>query len=318
MDSKPLSKDSMKSTWRTAPRSEWNINHYLLDALNVHPIDLNKEIPVHSKDKKVPYMPQWYLHRWILFYSSIPLLLHETYTKFTGHTIGPIPAFGLYFLAFNGILIYQVHIFRRLSHKYGFLDGKHERDGVPDLGVGKISWLYLPLKIGVYGLVLDFWFYWYHRLMHDVGSLWKYHRTHHLTKHPNPLLVAYADHAQEFFDMVVVPVVTYFSLKFLGFPMGFYEWWVCHQYVAFGEVMAHCGLRMYLAIPSTFSWGLQIVGSDLVVEDHDLHHRMGWRKSFNYGKQSRLWDRVFGTCLERFESVDGNVDYENTAEMPLF
>ena len=59
MDSKPLSKDSMQSTWRTAPRSEWNISHYLLDALNAHPIDLNKAIPVHSKDEKIPYMPQW-------------------------------------------------------------------------------------------------------------------------------------------------------------------------------------------------------------------------------------------------------------------
>jgi hypothetical protein len=35
--------------------------HYLLDALNAHPIDLDKEVPVHSKDEKVPYMPQWYL-----------------------------------------------------------------------------------------------------------------------------------------------------------------------------------------------------------------------------------------------------------------
>jgi hypothetical protein len=37
--------------------------------------------------------------------------------------------------------------------------------------------------------------------------LWKYHRTHHLTKHPNPLLTLYADTEQEFFDILgVVPV----------------------------------------------------------------------------------------------------------------
>ncbi|KAJ5193200.1 hypothetical protein N7449_009342 [Penicillium cf. viridicatum] len=195
MDSKPLSKDSMQSTWRTAPRSEWNISHYLLDALNAHPIDLNKAIPVHSKDEKIPYMPQWYLQRWVLFYSALPLLLHEAYMAYTGRTIGPITAFNFYFIAFNATVIYQVHILRRLGHKYGFLDGdKHARDGVPDVGVAKIvaslykttgsrmilsillsynktqrpsqmSWIWLPLEIGVYGIVLDFWFYWYHRLM---------------------------------------------------------------------------------------------------------------------------------------------------------
>ncbi|CAI7565233.1 unnamed protein product [Penicillium viridicatum] len=319
MDSKPLSKDSMQSTWRTAPRSEWNISHYLLDALNAHPIDLNKAVPVHSKDEKIPYMPQWYLQRWVLFYSALPLLLHEAYMAYTGHTIGPLTAFNFYFFAFNATVIYQVHILRRLGHKYGFLDGdKHERDGVPDVGVAKMSWLWLPLEIGVYGIVLDFWFYWYHRLMHDVSYLWKYHRTHHLTKHPNPLLAAYADHEQEFFDMVGVPMMTYFTLKLVGLPMGFYEWWICHEYVAFTEVFGHSGLRMHSGAVSTLVWLLQLFGADIVIEDHDLHHRKGWRKSYNYGKQTRLWDRVFGTCMERIESVEGNVDYENTAEMPLF
>ncbi|CAG7945232.1 unnamed protein product [Penicillium nalgiovense] len=348
MASKPVSKDSMQSTWRTGPRSEWNISHYLLDALNAHPIDLDKEVPVHSKDEKVPYMPQWYLQRWVIFYSAIPLLLHEIYMAFTGRTMGPITAFNFYFFAFNATVIYQVHILRRLGHKYGFLDGdKHARDGVPDVGVAKVvtslykttgsrmilstflsynqsqrpsqmSWVWLPLEIGLYGIVLDFWFYWYHRLMHDVSYLWKYHRTHHLTKHPNPLLAAYADHEQEFFDMVGVPVMTYFSLKLFGLPMGFYEWWICHEYVAFAEVFGHSGLRIHSGVPSTMGWLLQMFDAEIVIEDHDLHHRKGWRKSHNYGKQTRLWDRIFGTCTERIESVKGNIDYENTAEMPLF
>ena len=181
-----------------------------------------------------------------------------------------------------------------------------------------MSWAWLPLEIGLYGIVLDFWFYWYHRLMHDVSFLWKFHRTHHLTKHPNPLLAAYADHEQEFFDMVCVPMMTYFTLKLVGLPMGFYEWWICHNYVAFAEVFGHSGLRMHLTVPSTLSWLLQMFECEIVIEDHDLHHRKGWRKSHNYGKQTRLWDRIFGTCTERIESVEDNVDYENVATMPLF
>ncbi|EAW09107.1 sterol desaturase family protein [Aspergillus clavatus NRRL 1] len=341
-------RDSMKSTWRTAARDTWGYRHWLIHILNVYPSELNQEVPVHSKDEPVPYMPQWSLHIWILFYSSLPLLFHQAYASYTGRHLGPLSVFNLYFFAFNAIIICQVHILRRLGHIYGFLDGdNHERDGIPDVGVGKVvgslykttgsrlalsiylshrtsqlpadlNWYWLPLEVGLYGIVLDFYFYWYHRLMHDVPSLWRFHRTHHLTKHPNPLLAAYADHEQEFGDMVAVPLLTYLTLKTFGLPMGFYGWWICHAYVAFAEVLGHSGLRVHSTAPSSLSWLLQWLDAELVIEDHDLHHRKGWRKSHNYGKQTRLWDRVFGTCHGRIESVAENVDYGNTARMPLF
>ena len=343
-------KDSMKSTWRRGDRSTWTIDHWAIHLLNAYPIDLDRPVPVHSKDDKIPYMTQTSLHQWVIFYASLPLIAHQAYSLFTGRVLGPYAAFGLYFMAFNAIVIYQVHILRRLGHKYGFLDGdQHERDGVPDVGVGRVTqsvykttgsrlilavwmtykpgldslpssmnWAWLPLEIGLYGIVLDFWFYWYHRLMHDVGFLWKFHRKHHLTKHPNPLLSAYADHEQEFFDMVVIPLMTYFTLKTIGLPMGFYEWWVCHAYIAFVEVFGHSGLRLHMTIPSTLTWLLQMLDAEIVIEDHDLHHRKGWRKSHNYGKQTRLWDKIFGTSIDRIESKSENVDYVNTAPMPLF
>jgi sterol desaturase/sphingolipid hydroxylase (fatty acid hydroxylase superfamily) len=100
--------------------------------------------------------------------------------------------------------------------------------------------------------------------------------------------------------------------------MGFYEWWICHQYVVFAELAGHSGLRVHASPPSTLSWLLRWFDAELVIEDHDLHHRKGWKKSHNYGKQTRLWDRVFGTCCDRIESVQGNVDYVNQSPMPLY
>ncbi|PYH75020.1 sterol desaturase family protein [Aspergillus vadensis CBS 113365] len=340
-------KDSMKSTWRTGNRDEWGFSHWLLELLNVHPIALDQKVPVHSKQEKLPYMPQWSLNLWVLFYAAVPLAINQAYISYMGHNLGPFALFNLYFFSFNATVIHQVKMLRRLGHTYGFLDGdQHERDGIPDVGVRKVTaslykttgsrlvmaiylsyynqapmamdWTWLPLMIGLYGIVLDFWFYWYHRIMHDVSFLWKYHRTHHLTKHPNPLLAAYADHEQEFFDMVGVPFMTYMSLKFMGLPMGFYEWWICHQYVAFAEVFGHSGLRVHMTVPSTLSWLLQWMNAEIVIEDHDLHHRKGWRKSHNYGKQTRLWDQIFGTCHERIESAESNVDYTKSVYMPLF
>lgn len=237
---------------------------------------------------------------------------------------------------------------RGIAHKVGFLDGDvNERDGVPDVAVGKVlnsllstsfwrpvftvwlsyraseapldmSWAWLPLEIGLYGIVLDFWFYWYHRLMHEVEGLWKYHRTHHLTKHPNPLLTLYADSEQEFFDIAGIPLMTYLTLKLMGLPMGFYEWWVCHQYIMFTELAGHSGLRLYTPPPSTVTWLLRIFKAEITIEDHDIHHRRGWRKSANYGKQTQLWDRVFGTHRERLECADSNIDWTTPVDFPLF
>lgn len=341
-------KDSMKSTWRDADKSEWSYYHHLIDYLDLYPVEREKEVPVHSKDEKVAYMPQWSQHRYILTYSVLPLIAHQVLSSYTGYNLGPFAAFNFYFLAFNLFIIYEAKLLRRLGHTYGFLDGdKHERDGIPNVGIAKIvaslykttgsrlimsiyltynpnqlpgdtNWAWLPLEIGLYGIVLDFWFYWYHRAMHDVSFLWKFHRTHHLTKHPNPLLSAYADHEQEFFDMVGVPFFTYMTLKAFGLPMGFYEWWICHAYIAFTEVLGHSGLRVHGLSASTMGWLLTWLDADIVIEDHDLHHRKGYRKSHNYGKQTRLWDRIFGTCHDRIESVNDNIDYENTAPVPLY
>jgi sterol desaturase/sphingolipid hydroxylase (fatty acid hydroxylase superfamily) len=339
-------KDSMKSTWRLDP-SRWTLSHRLYNVLDILPVELGREVPVHSKQDKVPYVHDWQMNRWVIVHAAIPILIHHAYVTYTGQNIGPIAAFVFYSVAFKLIAIHEIRMLRELGHKYGYFDGdKHERDGVPDIGVDKvvrsliststfrplftvflsyrtsqapvtISWMWLPLEVALYGVILDFWFYWYHRLMHDVPKLWQYHRTHHLTKHPNPLLTLYADTEQELFDIAGIPIMTYFTLRLLGLPMGFYDWWVCHQFVVFAELAGHSGLRVHATPPSTVSWLLRFFDAELIIEDHDLHHRTGWKKSHNYGKQTRLWDRIFGTCYERIEDLKDNVDYVNTVSMPL-
>lgn len=339
--------DSMVSTWRR-DRSQWTFWHWMIELLGLHLNSLDKDPPVFSKKDKIPAMREWTLHLWIVSHALIPIILHHAYTSYTGQNLGVIGAFALYSSAFKLSGIHEMHIMSRLGQIYGFLDGdKHPRDEIPDVGVGKVmreliststfrmimsiyltyrqdetpsslKWEWLPLEIGLYSITVDFWFYWYHRCMHSIGPLWQYHRRHHLTKHPNPLLSAYADHEQEFMDITGIPLLAYTTLKLLGLPMGFYEWWICFQYIAFSEFIGHSGLRLHGGAPSTVNWLLELFDAELVIEDHDLHHRYGWRKSHNYGKQTRLWDRMFGTCHHRIESVKENVDYDNRVTMPLF
>jgi sterol desaturase/sphingolipid hydroxylase (fatty acid hydroxylase superfamily) len=353
MPLKPDTKDSIKSTWPKSDRGDWTHNHWLIHFLNAYPVSLDKEVPKHAKTDPIPYLPQLAQHVWVLVYAFIPLLLHQLWLNFTyRESLNKYAVFGFYFMAFNSVIVHEINILRRVGDRYGFLDGdEHERDGVPDVGVSRVTsslykttgsrmavavylsynpeispaqkmsdpswWMWLVLEIGLYCVVLDFWFYWYHRSMHEVSFLWKYHRTHHLAKHPNTLLSAYGSHEQEFFDMVGVPLLTYLSLWAMGVSLGFYEWWICHQYVAFTEVLGHAGIRLHLTPPTTFSFLLQFLGMELVIEDHDLHHRKGWRKSHNYGKQTRVWDRLFGTCGERIEMKGPNTDYDNVADLPL-
>ena len=225
----------------------------------------------------------------------------------------------------------------------GFLDGdKHSRDKVPDVGINKViasivsitivrsaltvSLAYrpsapmalspwLPVELFLYPIVLDFFFYVYHRATHEVDGLWKYHRTHHLTKHPNPLLSSYADVEQEAIEMALVPFLTYVTLKACGFPMGFYDWWICQSFTLFAEAFGHSGIRAMMTLPGLAGPFLKAIDCELVLEDHDLHHRQGWRKSGNYGKATRLWDRMFGTCLGRIEADWDNVDFDHPLEM---
>lgn len=348
MNTGPNPKDSIKSTWRRWDRAQWAIQHWIFEVFAVHPVSLDEPVPAHSKQDKVPHVPGWSMHRWVLVHAFIPLAVHQIYIWYTGRNLGPIAVFFLYNTSFKAIAIHEFQILRRLGHTHGFLDGdKHERDGVPDVGVAKtlislvlttigrmilaidltyrkeqgpdsIKWAWLPLEIGLYGIILDFWFYWYHRLMHQADSMWHYHRTHHLTKHPNPLLSLYADGPQEVFDIVGIPLMAFLTLRAIGLPVGFYEWWIIHQYVVFAELAGHSGIRMHATPPSTFTWLLQLFDAELVIEDHDLHHRKGWKKSHNYGKQTRLWDRVFGTCHSRIECLADNIDYQNLATFPLY
>ena len=308
----------MKSTWRTWDKSRWNVAHKMLNAANVFHVDLDREVPVHAKTDKVPYLSDLSMHRWILINASFGLLLHQFYVYLTGTNFGPITAYFFYYFVARAFMTRHLRTLREMGHKYGFLDGDvHERDGVPDAGVFKtllsvllagavrpliivyfaydkdvtpaqMNWRWLPVELSLYGIVLDFWFYWYHRVMHDVAPLWKFHRTHHLTKHPNPLLSIYADSEQEIFDIAGIPILTYMTLKLMGLPMGYYEWHLCNLYVVFSEAAGHSGLRLQVSPPNPLTWLMRMFDADLVIEDHDLHHRLGSKKSFNYGKNTKI------------------------------
>ncbi len=265
-----------------------------------------------------------------------------------------VAVFFIYYLSYVASMKQQGRAFKAVAAQTGYLDGDASaRDGVPRgsrfkvlvvipvvFGTMRVAmpllltsnihepplhhitrqgwWISLYFTVSIYCLVLDFWYYLVHRILHELRPLWRFHRTHHTTKHPNMRLAAYADVEQEFFDAVGAPLLAYVSIRAAGIPLDLYSWWICLQYVSHMEIMGHSGLRAYLRAPLTLAWLLRIINAELVVEDHDLHHRHGWRQAHNYGKQSRLWDRIFGTCSSRIETVPENIDWNWKIDLPLY
>lgn len=295
-----------------------------LDQLSQHKfILLHSLLPVAIHQLTLTTLASWGNHQ-----HDYPYLLRVAVI------LGYVHAFR-FFLRREGLAI------RTLGEKLGYLDAEaHPRDKVPrdsarlnwslPLTIGSRTvmcvlvaydpskqpmhymtslwwWAWLAIYLSLYPIILDLFYYCMHRAWHEVPWLWKFHRRHHTIKHPSILFTAYADLEQELFDIVGTPLLTFFALKCLQIPMDFYSWWICIQYIAYTEVMGHSGLRIYTTPPSTCEWLLKLIGAELVIEDHDLHHRKGYRKAQNYGKQTRIWDRLFGTCADRIETSPHNI-----------
>lgn len=338
-----LGNSNFRSTWHEEEkRASWGPAHYLFHFFGIDPLPPGFTAPIHGPTDKVPYISSWDLHRWILPRILAPFALHYSLYRFCDITLHPAAAFALYSIWFKVFGVMTIRMLRDLSTASGFLDAKTPRDGVPDEAVNKVMLSListstyrpmlctilaydrnahplpsLPWIVGymmLYPIVLDFYFYWYHRAMHEVDWLWRFHKTHHLTRHPNPGLTLFADEVQETFDIVGIPLLAYLTLRsFTTFT--FYDWLFCAWYVTFVELAGHSGLRVNATSPASFL--LPPMGLEIVPEDHDLHHRKGWKASGgNYCKQSRVWDYVFGTTMERQECIPANLDKTAKLKVP--
>lgn len=325
-----------RPTWHEeSNRKSWGLHAWLIHLMGIDPLPPNFEAPVHEKTDKMPYVSEFDMHRWIFPRAIVPMLIHYGLYRYADIKLHPVAAFALYTVWFKLFGIMVLRMLRTVASQTGFLDGHHPRDGIPDESIGKVmtslisTSTYRPMMaimlaydrnaapslpfpwilayIGLYNVVLDGFFWYYHKSMHEVPWLWKFHSTHHKTKHPNPTLTLFADEVQEIFDIAVIPLCAYLTMHFFFKDFNFYSWWLCQMYQMFVELSGHSGCRIYATSPATFGL-LPMMGLDIVIEDHDLHHREGYRKSGNYGKQSRVWDHLFGTTLPRQECVANNFE----------
>ncbi|HBS05958.1 MAG TPA: sterol desaturase family protein [Leptospiraceae bacterium] len=138
-------------------------------------------------------------------------------------------------------------------------------------------------------IVLDFLFYWSHRISHEINILWASHVVHHSSEEYN-LSVALRQSALR----NAITCVFYLPLAILGLPWvvfltvdalnRLYQFWVHTKFISDES------------IPSFFSF-LFVTPSH-----HRVHHAVNDPYiDKNYGGMFILWDRIFGTFRQETE-----------------
>ncbi|ETS61958.1 hypothetical protein PaG_03506 [Moesziomyces aphidis] len=337
------SQGPLKSTWhRQDDKHGWGFFHWLIHLIDIDPLPPASTTIVHDKDDPIPVWSNLSAHLFIWPRFGAAFALQYAYAHFTGHNFGLLTnmLFWGTYVALYGINV--IRSTRTVAQRIGFLQPHKSRDGIPDHRVREVlqslamtgflrpvaatllcydpsqdmtlsPWL--PVLIPVFAIAVDFWFYWYHRAMHESETLWRFHRTHHTAKLPTTVLSLYADSVQEWGDVLVIPLLAHLTVR-LVLPMGFHDWMLCWSYVEMLELMGHSGIRCAGTSPAFDCLPLAKLDMDIVIEDHDLHHSNGWKKSGNYGKQTRIFDKLFGTVMPRVEMLDHLIDTSDKVWFP--
>lgn len=143
-------------------------------------------------------------------------------------------------------------------------------------GVAAQSWWLQAIEVVV---LSDFLIYWGHRLQHNVGFLWRFHKVHHSAEHLDWL----AAHREHPLDSIYTIGLINLPAFVLGFPLetiagliAFRGIWAIYIH---SNVRLPIGpLRMLIGAPELHHW----------------HHDKD-RKAGNYANISPLMDIIFGT-----------------------
>ncbi|UJR24854.1 hypothetical protein I4U23_006223 [Adineta vaga] len=333
IENQPSTTYKLRATSKWVTKSFWERNFWE----NVASIDLasKKCYEVQSKNPDAPPMHNlWWERFWLILAISPALIFQALWYHFVPetsyyHTWHPMVTYLFYAIAFLTYTIVMVkHIHYYMDYYGTFDEDKRPRDYVSDpmvtrlvVSVGiyilartggglilggynryeppslghTISWLFI-IKIAVWLIALDFFFYCYHRSCHDIPFLWKIHSLHHCTKHPTPIQSILAGDIQEVIEVFLVPLAAS-----LVVPLTAHEFWIAQCILIYIEATGHSGIRAYWPHALLYE-ALLPFGMELCIEDHDLHHRLG-KSGKNYGKQTRIFDRIFGTISDRIECV---------------
>lgn len=132
-------------------------------------------------------------------------------------------------------------------------------------------------------LGVDFLYYWFHRMSHEVGAFWAAHSVHHQSEEYNLSVALRQGAFQSFFSWMF-----YLPLALLGFPPAVFI--TCSALNTLYQFWIHTRLIGKLG---PFEWVFN------TPSHHRVHHGRNPRYiDRNHAGTLIIWDRIFGTFVE--------------------
>lgn len=146
------------------------------------------------------------------------------------------------------------------------------------------SWAYLFLQFALFLIFDDFFFYWYHRLMHENDYIFKkIHRIHHRATSPFPLEFLYV-HPLEWMTGTVGILIGFIAMYFMFGGINIYAFWAYTFYRSAHEIEIHSGIDGFTRL-------IPFYGSSRQHDDHHAYIKGNYASSLSY------LDRIFGTSV---------------------
>jgi sterol desaturase/sphingolipid hydroxylase (fatty acid hydroxylase superfamily) len=144
------------------------------------------------------------------------------------------------------------------------------------------GWGTIALDTVIYLMMADLWFYWTHRMFHNVPFLWQFHVTHHnLNPAKGVSAIAAASTSAIDFTITHLPMIwwPFFVRKF------------CFEACIFSFVFMITWLT-FIHSYSFWSYDSRIM---MDPTNHRVHHGWGRTNNYNFAAFTTVYDRAFGT-----------------------
>ena len=212
------------------------------------------------------------------------------------HPMVRLPFFKEGFLTdFFGYIIFQqlildlciFDLIKKLSYKHAF---------------HVISDLSLVIQFVIAFFLLEFCYYWYHRIAHESDFIWRFHELHHSSTALNWASGARA----HVLDVIFLTLIDISIFSLLGVNTTVI---LALASVSFGHGMyKHSNFRNKIGFLQYFIQSTEM---------HHCHHLkdVKYQKS-NYGNTLSLYDWIFGTAYYPKEEEYRSIDYGTNGEYP--
>lgn len=167
---------------------------------------------------------------------------------------------------------------------------------ITDLGVGWWQWIVVMIAV-------DFLYYWFHRMSHEVRFLWASHVIHHSSRRYN-----LATAVRQSWTAHFATLIFYLPLVFLGF----------HPVLVFAAKSINLIYQFFIhtELVRKMGWLEWVLNTP---SHHRVHHGTNIQYlDRNYGGILIIWDRLFGSFEPEVEKVEYGILKNIESHNPLY